>query len=706
MAKYKALLLCERNGILPLGPGYLKAYADADKKLSAKVSVALAYLDDIAAPESALGVRPDLAGFSCCGDLARVFAACAKIKARDKNIRIVLGGPATYAVAAGELLAGSGADYVVRGEGEQAFAELLAYLAAGARGLPGVRGLSFRHKGAIVENPARPEYARLDDLPSPYLNDVFDLKGYTKFFVEGSRGCRFACGYCAESNSSLRYFSAARVAAEVRHILERVPDASGISPTDADFFQDRARAKALMKDLQALSAGRRVSFVLTSNPVNWDDGVMAAFASGRFQASVGIQSINTAALAAANRPAEVNKIKSNMRRFLRLAPGARFSADLICGLPGDDLAGYQRTLDWAISTGGDLELNHLRVIPGTYFAAHKERFGIVCGEAYPYFIVSNATFSAGELAQALLLNERIGFLAGNLSLDRYIASALLYLGRALRGRVRLPFLYVCVELEAYMRRRAAFAPLVAEWSRQDHRSYCAAANLAYRAGLQRLIPAFGRAVLKKHGRSALLPPLARAAAAARGRLLFPATAAERARRCREFLRAATAARRTLLVAWADSAEAHNSPCTDMVLLRDEFTGETYGGREGLAPEPVQAAAAAGYFRELSDNSAAGFDAIILSGVYGGLPAAQRVKALQSLRGLSAARGRLLVLDDLSGPPSPEAAPAALKPAALAAELKAAGWKVAAAPRRLAAGKKVTPVWVCEAEAAENKRGGA
>jgi radical SAM superfamily enzyme YgiQ (UPF0313 family) len=94
-----------------------------------------------------------------------------------------------------------GADYIVRGEGEITFRELLRALECGA-GFEKISGLSHVAGGSWSHNPPRPVH-RLEDgdirLPK---RGARVLRGYTLLgrqvdVVETSRGCTYDCGFCS-----------------------------------------------------------------------------------------------------------------------------------------------------------------------------------------------------------------------------------------------------------------------------------------------------------------------------------------------------------------------------------------------------------------------------------------------------------------------------------------------------------------------------
>jgi radical SAM superfamily enzyme YgiQ (UPF0313 family) len=94
-----------------------------------------------------------------------------------------------------------GVDYIVRGEGEVTFRELLRALENGS-GFAGICGLSHRTGDQWVHNPSRPPH-RLEegDIRLP-KRSARVLRGYTLLgrqvdVVETSRGCTYDCSFCS-----------------------------------------------------------------------------------------------------------------------------------------------------------------------------------------------------------------------------------------------------------------------------------------------------------------------------------------------------------------------------------------------------------------------------------------------------------------------------------------------------------------------------
>jgi len=99
-------------------------------------------------------------------------------------------------------------DVIVRGEGERTLTEFVKN-ASSKRVLPKIEGISFRHGGKIVHNPARPLIENLDELPYPGYHLVKNSISKYHFaamsgrdvrfaLIEGGRGCPHECTFCTQ----------------------------------------------------------------------------------------------------------------------------------------------------------------------------------------------------------------------------------------------------------------------------------------------------------------------------------------------------------------------------------------------------------------------------------------------------------------------------------------------------------------------------
>jgi anaerobic magnesium-protoporphyrin IX monomethyl ester cyclase len=111
--------------------------------------------------------------------------------------------------------ASRGADYIVRGEGEETLQELLSCLEE-KEDASRVAGIAFKKNHEIVVNPARQILRNLDSLPLPAWN-LIDLDPYRKIWrkhhgyfslnIATTRGCPYKCNWCAKPIYGNRYNS-------------------------------------------------------------------------------------------------------------------------------------------------------------------------------------------------------------------------------------------------------------------------------------------------------------------------------------------------------------------------------------------------------------------------------------------------------------------------------------------------------------------
>jgi anaerobic magnesium-protoporphyrin IX monomethyl ester cyclase len=146
----------------------------------------------------------------------------------NPDIVTVVGGQHFTATVQKSLEAHNVIDIIVRGEGEQTFAELVQTLDQN-RPLSGVKGISFRHKEKILNSPRRPLISNLDELPFPGYHFVeehmkkyhFTMMAGTKTgyaLIEASRGCPHQCTFCSQWkhwNGTWRTKSPKRIADEM-----------------------------------------------------------------------------------------------------------------------------------------------------------------------------------------------------------------------------------------------------------------------------------------------------------------------------------------------------------------------------------------------------------------------------------------------------------------------------------------------------------
>jgi anaerobic magnesium-protoporphyrin IX monomethyl ester cyclase len=150
---------------------------------------------------------PDIVGFSAMSMEAKEMAELAKIvKELKPSCPTILGGPHA-SVFYDYVLKDTNIDYVVIGEGERTFLELLPRL-ENDEPLDDVKGIAFKQDGDMVVTPAREFIENLDSIPLPAW-DMVDFKRYGRetsmntfchstpwAILFTTRACPFRCAYC------------------------------------------------------------------------------------------------------------------------------------------------------------------------------------------------------------------------------------------------------------------------------------------------------------------------------------------------------------------------------------------------------------------------------------------------------------------------------------------------------------------------------
>jgi radical SAM superfamily enzyme YgiQ (UPF0313 family) len=199
-------------------------------------------------------LEPDLVGLSVMTFQRRTARRIVElVRSLRPHARIVVGGydPSL----APEAYTDGTADFVVRGEGEVTFRELVRSLESdgtpdGKGALEGIAGLTWRGPDGYRENPPRP-VSQLGAEIRPPRRGARVLGGYTLLgrqvdVVETSRGCTFDCSFCSiieMRGRNFHRFDFDRVLADIEDA--RAQGARAIFIVDDNITLDVRRFEAL-----------------------------------------------------------------------------------------------------------------------------------------------------------------------------------------------------------------------------------------------------------------------------------------------------------------------------------------------------------------------------------------------------------------------------------------------------------------------------
>jgi radical SAM superfamily enzyme YgiQ (UPF0313 family) len=303
------------------------------------------------------------------------------LKKLAPEVVVVLGGPeVSHELDAQPLVAL--ADYVVTGEGEVAFRGLVESLLLGQR--PPTKVLAG----------GKPT---LEQLVMPYAHYSSADLAQRIVYVEASRGCPYTCEFCLSAlDDGVRAFPLDAFLREMNELLRR--GLKAFKFVDRTFNLKLDVSLAILRFFRAkLQSGVDDLFLhFEMIPDRLPEALraeLALFPPGVVQLEVGVQTLNPAVGATIRRRQDVAKLVDNLR-FLRAHTQVHVHADLIAGLPGEDLASFGQGFDQLSALGPhEIQVGLLKRLRGAPVARHTETHGMLYADAAPYEVLQTAALT-------------------------------------------------------------------------------------------------------------------------------------------------------------------------------------------------------------------------------------------------------------------------------------------------------------------------
>jgi anaerobic magnesium-protoporphyrin IX monomethyl ester cyclase len=268
-----------------------------------------------------------------------------------------------------------GADFIVRGEGEQTMQELLNILEK-REDASGVTGISYVESGKVRNNPGRPVLHDLDSLPLPawdlvdmdaYRNIWMKHHGYFSLNVATTRGCPFKCNWCAKPIYGNRYNSRSpqHVLKEIEELLQNYKpdhfwmcdDIFGLKPGWVHEFDSLVKAKKLTLRYKIQS---RADLLLKESMVK------SLSSSGAETVWIGAESGSQKILDAMDKGTTLAQIDESTR--LLKEHGIKVGFFLQFGYPGEQREDIDKTMQMILKLMPDeIGISISYPLPGTKF---------------------------------------------------------------------------------------------------------------------------------------------------------------------------------------------------------------------------------------------------------------------------------------------------------------------------------------------------
>ena len=381
---------------------YLKAYLlKNNPQVQATIQVFSENQSTPSITRKILSSKAQLIGFSCyLWNIKKTLSICRRLKEINPGLIIVLGGPEVSPRAQDILAQEKAVDVVARGEGEESFAQLAERMRRSAAvDLSGIKGITFRKGAEIIHNPDMPLLPDVDNIPSPYLTGLVNLKDKNIVDVplETTRGCSSRCHYCYYHKNFpvARYFPLSRVEKELKLILAHKPHE--VYLMDPTFNSNPKRAKKILKIFIKYNQGANLHVELKAELVDQEMAKLLSDAHA-YNIEIGIQSTNPTVLKAVNRAFNKEKFARGIDYLNKYK--LYYEIQLIDALPHQSYESLMRSLDWLYSLHpAKVVIFRLAVLGGTTLRKRVASFGIVYDHRPPYFACKSNAMTEDEVGK-------------------------------------------------------------------------------------------------------------------------------------------------------------------------------------------------------------------------------------------------------------------------------------------------------------------
>ncbi|MGA4844514.1 B12-binding domain-containing radical SAM protein [Streptomyces sp. G45] len=380
------------ENILPLASGYIQAYAQGDEAVAASHSFEIVSLpvsadrhqivEELAAKDAYLYT------FSCyIWNMKLVRWVLKELRALRPDAHYLLGGPQVMNHASTYLSDRPHNVSICNGEGEKTALEYLRQLATGAPDLHQVPGLSFWDGGELVTTEAAPRIQNLMDIPSPFLNGVFEGHEFSFAIMETNRGCPFRCTFCywgAATNSKVNKYEEQRIRDELKWISENgysalmIADANwGLSPRDvslSEYIVECSEENGYPLIVHMAAAKNRPERMAEITEIFVRGGLMVS-------QPISLQTMNESALEMVDRKNIREETYIGLQRLLREKRISSY-VEMIWPLPGETLESFKDGLTRLCRSYADTIIVYPQLfLHNTPMYAQRDTLGIITAEA-------------------------------------------------------------------------------------------------------------------------------------------------------------------------------------------------------------------------------------------------------------------------------------------------------------------------------------
>lgn len=335
--------------------------------------------------------RPDILGISCyIWNIELVKQLLPLVHRLLPNCKIICGGPEVSYATKEFMQDFPMVDFVVRGEGEKAFHDLLqALLDEKNNEEIKIAGIAKRNSDDIIDENIAVTVSDLDEIIFPYDdNDIENLKDKIIYY-ESSRGCPYSCKYCLScATKGVRYRSLDKVFAELSYFIKH--NVRQVKFVDRTFNADKKHYLPILECIAKQDCRTNFHFEIVAHHIDDEiKAVLKKMPKGRVQFEIGIQSTNLKTLGQISRANPWEEMTNNIKSIMAYG-NIHLHVDLIIGLPYEDITSFAKSFNDVYLLQADmLQVGFLKLLKGAAMNDLIQEHDYVYMPQAPYQVISN-----------------------------------------------------------------------------------------------------------------------------------------------------------------------------------------------------------------------------------------------------------------------------------------------------------------------------
>lgn len=344
-----------------------------------------------------------LIGFSCyLWNIEKILVLTQMIKQNFPNIYIMCGGPEVGFDAKYYLENNPSIDYIIKGDGENAFHELCLYI-EGMLPLEQVSNLCYLQSEIYIENTFKnPDLSKIK-LATLDVNDLTNRIVY----LESGRGCPYHCSYCTASlDNRVRFFPLTEVMQIVDEVIKR--QVKTVKFLDRTFNANMKYMIAILDFIDQHNLSTTFQFEIVVEKFTEEAIQKVASLKNKFlRFEIGIQSIHDDVNDAVCRKQNMELLEKNLH-LLNQTGKVDLHVDLIAGLPYETkerfILSFNRVFYYHVK---ELQLGFLKFLRGTKLLDTIDIHEYVYSPFPPYEIIQNKYLSKTDLEEIHLVEDML-----------------------------------------------------------------------------------------------------------------------------------------------------------------------------------------------------------------------------------------------------------------------------------------------------------